>query len=630
MEKIWYFILISKIILSFQICIEKENFCTKCNPITKLCIKCEKEIYIPDDKGGCEYARKCFLGKNHCISCNEESTLCEICEEGYFPDKNGGCSYTDNCEISDKGNCFQCIDNFVLIGKNLNDVIKICKSINSVDLRNCNKINTETGTCEGCKEGFYLTEIDKRCTQTKDCTQSKLGECIKCKYGYYVDKKDKKCKLQEGKLDNCQISNDGKTCDLCNENYYFNSEKECLRVNYCQKVNSMYKCLYCVEGYYLIDNENVCTPEKNCIKGDRDFGICTECSEGYYIDYKDFKCKSNKEENNYKYCIIANDEKCIKCEDKYYLGKDNKCTNSKNCAESRNGICNKCIDNYYLGYDHKCTNVEYCIYSNYYDECIECEGNYFVDRNSKKCVIADGDYEHCKSGYKGWLCLECKDDYYLNMTNHLCYSNLEDNNFYKCIVSDSNAEFCSNCEKNYYLGKKDKKCTNIIGCDLSENRIRCKECNENYYLNIKTGMCIYNEEIKNEDEIKFYRCNKTNQEGTACEICKNGLSLDENKFCIDKKHCTDMTDKTCKKCQSDYCLNNIFGCIESIFEFNYCAICNDVYDFYNCTKCIDGYKLDEYGDCIEIEKEEEKQDDENEDEDEYDWGDDDYKNFKKK
>ena len=609
MIKMIPFLLITKIILSFQICNEGENFCSKCNPVTKLCIKCEKEIYSPDFEGGCQYAKKCYAGKNHCISCTEEGTICHICEEGYFPDKNGGCSYTDNCEISYQGSCMKCQENFILVGKNLKDAINICKSLNSFDLINCENINYETGICEGCKDGYYLTEIDKKCTLTKDCSKSKLGECIKCKKGYFVDKTDNKCKVQNDKLNNCQLSEDGISCDLCDENFYINSDKECLRVNYCSKINSNYKCLYCIEGYFLIDNENVCTPEKNCIKGDRDFGICTACLNGYYIDYKDFKCKSNKEENEFKNCEIANDGKCTKCIDKFYLGQDSKCSNTKNCAQSKNGICNKCIDNFYLGYDHKCTDVEFCIYSNYYDECIECEGNYFVDRNSKKCVVAEGDFENCKSGYKGWLCLECKDDYYLNMTNHLCYSNLEDNDFYKCVQSDSNAIHCSNCAKDYHLGRKDKKCTNIEGCDFAENRIRCKECNEKYCLNFNNGKCIYNGEIENEELIKFYGCKITNEEGTECQECKNGLILNDDKLCVDKEHCTEIKDQNCLRCQNDYCLNNIFGCIEVIYEFNYCAECNYIYDFNECTKCIEGYKLDEYGECIEIEKEEEKNED---------------------
>lgn len=87
-----------------------------------------------------------------------------------------------------------------------------------------------------------------------------------------------------------------------------------------------------------------------------------------------------------------------------------------------------------------------------------------MDKNSKKCVVAEG--QKLKSGYKGWLLFK--------LTNNLCYNNLKDNDFCKCILNDSTAEHCSNCAKNYYLGHLDNTCTNIIGCELSENRIRCK------------------------------------------------------------------------------------------------------------------------------------------------------------
>ena len=62
-----------------------------------------------------------------------------------------------------------------------------------------------------------------------------------------------------------------------------------------------------------------CTTDTNCFSGNKDTGICQTCKNGYYIDYKDGKCKSNQEENDYKYCKIA-DDICIECLDKYYIG----------------------------------------------------------------------------------------------------------------------------------------------------------------------------------------------------------------------------------------------------------------------------------------------------------------------
>ena len=100
-------VFINKIIFSQTICLVGENNCSKCNPLTKLCVKCEKEIFVPDKSGGCEKTRQCILGKNSCIECTEEGNLCKVCEEGYFPDENGGCSYTYNCEVSYQGKCIK-------------------------------------------------------------------------------------------------------------------------------------------------------------------------------------------------------------------------------------------------------------------------------------------------------------------------------------------------------------------------------------------------------------------------------------------------------------------------------------------------------------------------------------------
>ena len=194
-------ILFLKISLSLSECLVNNNHCIKCNPITKLCAKCDKNIYSPDENGGCKYAKKCEIGLNHCDECNENGQLCKKCIEGYFPDENGGCSYTDNCEISYYGKCLKCKENYILIGpkeieENIykNDVIKICKPINFGDLKNCEVINQITGLCQACKKGYYLNFGDSKCTSTENCYESAYDICTKCNIKYYLDKKDSKCK----------------------------------------------------------------------------------------------------------------------------------------------------------------------------------------------------------------------------------------------------------------------------------------------------------------------------------------------------------------------------------------------------------------------------------------------------
>ena len=81
--------------------------------------------------------------------------------------------------------------------------------------------------------------------------------------------------------------------------------------------------------------------------------------------------------------------------------------------------------------------------------------------------------------------------------------------------------------------------------------------------------------------------------------------MNDNGLCIDEIHCEKEIDGICQRCKSFeedysyYCLNSLFGCVET-FDEN-CLECNDISDFYSCTKCDDGYHLDENGNCVEIE-----------------------------
>ena len=593
------FLIVLKRLLFSSSCKPGFNHCLICNYLTNLCSKCENEVYVPDQNGGCK--RKCVLGINNCIECSDEGDLCKNCDDGYFLDEMGGCSYTDNCQISENGECLKCKNNFILIG--LEESLKICKSLFSEDLKNCILINNETGLCEECKENYYLNSGDKRCSYSNKCFQSVFGKCIQCNNGYYLNKLNDECVLQNDYFQHCKESINGKTCSSCENNYYFNENEKCISINFCSKESSEYnKCEKCISGYYLSENHSSCTIDKNCYSGNKDTGICIECKNGYYIDYKDGNCKSNQEDNDFKYCKEAEDI-CIECVDGYYIGEDNKCSNAYNCSESINGICIECIDNYYIGLDNKCSIIEHCIYSYYYDYCYECEVGYYYNKNDKKCKNAEGIFKNCKYGNETTYCERCKDDYYLNQTDNLCYNNNNKGPFYKCSITDPNAEYCYICSKNYTIGDIDHKCTNVEGCDLSENEDKCLQCGIYYCLNIKTGKCEYNDRIINEEKKFYYRCNRTNKEGNACEVCIDNYILKDG-LCVDEEHCIEKNeDGNCKKCLNDdensFCLNYDFGCVDLFFD--YCLECNDILDLEKCTKCFEGYKINEYDQCDESE-----------------------------
>jgi hypothetical protein len=374
----------------------------------------------------------------------------------------------------------------------------------------------------------------------------------------------------------------------------------CTQINYCSKSKNEYECEKCIDGYYITEYGDSCTPEINCHYGNKALGLCTVCKENYYIDISDGKCRSNTEDNEFKNCQKAN-KKCINCINPYFIDEDNNCALTANCAYSEEGICIECSDNYYLDLDNMCINIENCIHSKS-GECVECKDNYYYNKRNKTCLKAEGDFENCKSGYDDWICTECKNDFYLNQTDCLCYSNTEeDNMFYKCAktndYTDTGIDQCSECIEGYYLGTKDNKCSKIEECAMSENENICIECNDNYCLNAKSGTCENNDVINDEKSKIFYKCNKTNEEATACEICLNGYDLNEDGLCVDNEHCEEKQNDICIKCQDQYCLNNYFGCVFSFY--GNCLECNDILDFDICSKCVEGYELTEYKRCVE-------------------------------
>ena len=595
-----------KIYIFLPICVEGENYCSKCNPVTKSCVRCSPSIFIPNEKGECIGAKKCIPGLNNCYECTERGDLCRSCEDNYFPDENGGCSYTPSCEISYRGNCLKCKENFILLGES----IKTCKSLMSEDLKHCETFDKSTGICQKCQQNFFLSSGDKHCISVENCFESSFDTCKKCDYSYYLNKKENKCKFQRDEnLYFCAESLDGISCDKCEDESFFDEEGRCYGTRYCLKGALFNKCEQCQEGYYLSEYSHTCTTEKNCLEGDRYLGICTRCKDNYFIDFNDGHCKSNQEDNDYKYCSKADKGHCFYCSFGYELGEDLKCASTRHCAESKLGKCLLCKDGFYLGKDNKCTTVEGCAYSNFFEECVECNGNYYYDRTDRSCKIEEGNFTNCNATYNGEYCDLCKNGFYLNKKDNICYSNKERGKYYKCSVANYYFDYsCSSCEEGYYYGYKYHLCNKIEGCEKSndEDENKCVECDDFHCLDLKTGICEKNDEIENKEKIFYFGCNITNEEGTKCEICNTGLNLDENGNCVNLEKCKEFNeDKTCKMCLNNedesHCLNKIFGCIE-IYD-KYCLECNDILNLNKCTKCAEGYEISEYGLCTEIEEE---------------------------
>ena len=597
----YFYLLFNSKIISSPLCKESEKFCKKCNPLTNQCIKCNYDVLKPDNDGGCIGNNLCILGKNYCDECDFENKICRTCEKGYYPDKNGGCSYTENCKISNKGECIECEDEYILIGKNFD--LKICKYKYSDDFKNCKEIDKETGFCLSCEDDYFLNYIDKKCTKTENCNESIYGICISCYNGYFLNKKNNTCLLKINNFLYCKQSLDGENCEICDEMTYLDEKGGCALSNYClESLNG--KCQKCIENYYLSPLNLVCSTEEKCSAADKDTGLCTLCQSNYYLDTTDYKCKSNQEENDYKYCQKVSNGICTECIRGYKLSNDFKCTISFNCLEVKNGECLSCENNYYMGLDHRCNSVEHCIYTDDFGTCLECEDNYYYNTVNKVCTEAIGILENCKiSG--GFYCSQCKDNFYLNRNeSNKCFDNTKEGPFYKCGFSSDNGETCDICIKGYYLGTDDNKCSLIEYCKKSSDEKTCIECDEYYCFDSKKGTCESNDYIYDENEKFYFACLRTNKEGTACEECLKGYKVGKDGYCIDTTRCLEEKDGECIKCSEEenengyaYCANKIFGCVESIMDN--CLRCDNLLDIYHCTECKPGYTLLLTGGCRE-------------------------------
>ena len=192
------------------------------------------------------------------------------------------------------------------------------------------------------------------------------------------------------------------------------------------------------------------------------------------------------------------------------------------------------------------------------------------------------------------------------MLYNLCYDNTNENsNYYKCLSTNTD-NLCEKCINNLNLNSGDRKCTISVGCKKAENYKKCLECDNFFCLDVKKGICVDNDYIEDESEKIYINCNRTNEEGTACEVCLNGYTLSEDGLCIDDLHCAEEKNGACQRCLNEdfesYCLNEYFGCIPS--TYGNCLECNDIFHISRCTKCYDGYELNNFNICVKSNEEE--------------------------
>ena len=242
---------------------------------------------------------------------------------------------------------------------------------------------------------------------------------------------------------------------------------------------------------------------------------CNNCSDKFFLKKLDKKCYSKCDTGFYP---DITKRECIECKSPCL-----ECVDSTKCLS--------CIDNFFLS---KTSNINNCL--------TDCPLGYYGKLISKTCEECDKKCKLCKNSDIN--CLSCKDEFYFQSENFLCFStcpkgyfNSKNDNLRICKKCKEECSLCSelednclDCKEGFYLLKDkcldkspdgfyiDKNVKKILICDKS--CITCKgplnkdciSCDDNKGLIYNKGYCIN-------------------------DSCPEGLIKIENNVCLDLKTC---------------------------------------------------------------------------------------------
>lgn len=629
-----------------------------CNPCTQSeCIQCEKSDHSAcklcqgnlflDDKtcvescnstqfedtrpDGIKRCKNCSSTFPNCKLCN--STMCALCETGFYLDQNNECVkqcdagyYNDETKCSqcpencltcqNKTTCLTCKENFCLLDS-------ICKEKESETYFQKNdasgqcvhhpcpqfcKTCDESGKCSNCTNDNYFYQDHKNCSTVCDKgyfpgVENGENQCYKCTIEKCADcTKDKCLSCQEPLV----VSSNG---TYCNETCLDGEVKSETLPHVCKPCNSTNRCLTCESN-----NLNQCTScDLNLVMEN---GVCKEnCSSGYYeSNGQCLKCSSRCAEcsftdNNCTKCLpdfelvnLDNNTSNCECKDQHLEVEDMKCKKCEveyceECSELKN--CIKCQENYIVHKDShdvykcipQCTEADGVLIKDvcescniHIDNCIECV-NSDETVKCKKCkdlLVKDNTcVEHCDNGYAYEN--ECKpcSTWCTSCTNHTtCLSCMND-----YILRDGNCT--TNCEIGEYVsetqvnGQKVKTCKPCQqNCDKCKSSTECTECSSGFTFYPDNNTCVKCDQdsfyIKDKECRKCgvdncKDCSKENNPDSECTICSEDYYLKNNDtLCVPKEDCDMHANPITFKCES--CSNA--DCIQCRDYTDLCTHCN--------------------------------------------------------
>ena len=567
-------------------CLKNCEICTN----DTLCQKCKNDFYFIgnnrtycdntkdltkyfSEDGGISYYQ-CNTSFPYCDTCQSRNN-CTKCVSNYYfvrnnwavcntlPDKSnyftedGGISYLlcsdyiPGCRSCNSSNfCTKCNQNFYMIGDDRT------QCVNNI-ITNFNEYYIEDA------EGPVYYPCDSHFSNCLTCTSK--SDCTQCKSGFiFLRGQREECFTQEE--DKTYIDSDGYYYP-CNDAYPF-----------CNKCKRKGTCYNCFHDYYFTYDEN------NNL-------LCDDIDESKYYNENDIYYLCSKAITNCEQC--QNGNVCDKCQNHFYFLKNDH-TNCRSDLDLRKYYS---LDNNISFYpcNEAMTQCDFCSNDT---ECEKCNDNFYLYKENKKnCIVLDNIERYYKNGTSYYPCNESIENCEKCNDGENCY---ECNNNLKIILGEQNHCYNENIlsTNNSLIKKNDTfymKCSdNISHCetcelDNNENEIICIKCETNYiFLNEDKKHCLYSLNLTPPDE--YIRINNTdyftcNYKGVEhCQKCKNLISCDlcTNDFAFVNMNYSSCHNKSLmqKGFYHDYSEVMYFPCLKN------CEVCMNGIE---CIKCMDNY-----------------------------------------
>lgn len=323
-------------------------------------------------------------------------------------------------------------------------------------------------------------------------------------------------------------------------------------------------------------------------------------------------------------CETQVKDTCNKCEGGYLLQQNRCYLKIENCDNQSGEICNRCNADFGIhGGDGKAcySNIEKCETQNK-DACLQCNSGYGTHGNTSKCYK---NIDHCQNQVQD-MCKQCVDGYDTYGNPYKCYSANPCSSYPHTVPLNDGNDTCVCDENRGYTGEKES-CEKSSDEEYQEGEgskelwkdDNARYCNSHGTYSVDesgNGMCICYTGYKNAGgmSIGCAECDEgyddifgvTGQcfKILKCEDRGEGLVQSNNTCKCDEGYLTYFDDNADMKCgliEGECATNHEEHYWNSQNQKVECK-CKPNFN-KECTDCVEGFQLNDDGDCVYIEKE---------------------------